>query len=160
MKTHKKLQYNLTYFILFLMLVFSTLVFSRVESTAAMTSPPIENSKIRSDALPPNSKIFAPQKSPEVSPEKHQQVKLSPTKNTLPIKKANNIKHHKGLFRFLKGMFGVLLSAIVIFGGLKLYNFFILKNNSTLDNKKNKNSLESPKTFKETINSFLDKTDT
>lgn len=63
------------------------------------------------------------------------------------------------ILKFLVAMAGVLLSSLAIFGGLKLYKKFILKNNTKTDNINYGNTFESPKTFKEAINIFLDKTD-
>lgn len=63
------------------------------------------------------------------------------------------------ILKFLLAMFGVLLSSLAILYGLKLYKKFVLKNNSKTDNINYGNSFESPKTFKEAINIFLDKTD-
>lgn len=63
------------------------------------------------------------------------------------------------ILKFLVAMAGVLLSSLAIFGGLKLYKKFILKKNTKTDNINYGNTFESPKTFKEAINIFLDKTD-
>lgn len=87
------------------------------------------------------------------------------TPDTIPEKNAYALSHIKprgfkyGLFKFFIAMLGVLISALAIFGGLKLYKKIILKNSSILDNVDYKKTLESPKDFKEAINLFLDKTD-
>lgn len=74
----------------------------------------------------------------------------------LPTKSENR---PSPIMQFLLAMFGVLLSSLAIFGGLKLYKKFVLKNNTKTDNINYGNTFESPKTFKEAINIFLDKTD-
>jgi len=63
------------------------------------------------------------------------------------------------LFRFLMAMLGVIVSSAAIFLGLKLYQKFVLKKGLSSDEKDYENTLESPKDFKEAINSFLSKTD-
>lgn len=64
-----------------------------------------------------------------------------------------------GIFKFFTAMFGVLVSSLAIFAGLKFYKKFMLKNNIKLDNIDYDKTLESPKDFKEVINLFLDKTE-
>lgn len=94
----------------------------------------------------------------------------SPTEKTLstdsiPEKNATELKHfgqkgmQNGLIKFGLGMLGVLISAAIIFFGLKLYQKFIMKKVSAPDSFGQKNSLDSPKDMKEAINLFLDKTD-
>ena len=155
MKIQKKLQFNLSSFILILTLIFSTLVFSGVESIAETATAPSASAQVGTQEIPANSKIFAPQATTKPATQKPQ---VSPIKTALPLKKAGSTTSHKKLFRFLEAMLGVLLSALVIFGVLKLYNFFVLKNSSHSNDKSRGSSLETPKTFKETINLFLDKT--
>lgn len=88
--------------------------------------------------------------------------------DTIPEKNAYQLTHMKDvqktgfkykIFKFFTAMFGVLVSIIAIFFGLKLYKKFVLKNNLNLDNINYDETLESPKDFKEAINLFLDKTD-
>ena len=84
---------------------------------------------------------------------------------TIPEKNVNALKNieKKGFkysfFKFFMAMLGVLVSAGSIFLGLKFYKNFVLKGGSSPSSKDYENSLESPKDFKETINSFLNKTD-
>lgn len=80
----------------------------------------------------------------------------SASNTTLPNKPENR---PSPILKFLLAMFGVLLSSLAILGGLKLYKKFVLKNNTKTDNINYGNTFESPKTFKEAINIFLDKTD-
>ena len=103
------------------------------------------------ESLPTNSKIFAPQESA--------QTKEAPTKAVKPPKENSKNSTEPGMIKFFVAMFGVLFSSLVIFGGLKFYNFLLSKKGSTSTAKGNKKSLESPKTFKEALNSFLEKTD-
>ena len=152
-KQHRK--NNFFNLILILTLVLSTFVLSRVESTAASatasTNAHMSKSEIKTDNIPAGSKIFAQQK---VEPSK-QTVK----KESLPLKKEASSESKKSISRFFLAMIGVLLSSLAIFGGLKAYNHFASNKHSAFDNKKSKSSLESPKNFKESINSFLEKTD-
>lgn len=62
------------------------------------------------------------------------------------------------IIKFLLAMAGVLISAFAIFLGLKLYKNLILKPNKNEEDG-TKETLESPKNFKEAINLFLSKTD-
>jgi len=152
MKNHKQLQYNLLYSVIFFTLVFSTLVFAGAESAAVDAAAPITNSQ----ALPPNSKIFAPQ-TPPTTPAVQQSKKTTVLQkdSAVPLKK-DSIKL---ILRFLLAMAWVLASAAAIFGCLKLYKVLIKKNGADSKGNMGKKSLESPKTFKEALNSFLDKTD-
>lgn len=60
--------------------------------------------------------------------------------------------------KFLFAMLGVLISAGAIYFGLKLYKKFMFKQNQNID-QTDYSTLYSPKSFKEAINIFLDKTD-
>lgn len=71
----------------------------------------------------------------------------------------NVMKGNSLLIKFFISMLGVLLSALAIWLGLKLYKKFILEKNSKLDNIDYDTTLESPNDFKEAINLFLYKTD-
>jgi hypothetical protein len=137
-------------------LVFSTLVFSGVESTSALAAD-ADKITAKTDNLPADSKIFAPQK-----PESTKELKASELdikKNPSVFKKEADSKPKKKFARFFIAMLCVLFSSLAIFGGLKLYKYLASKKGLSSKNSTNKQSLESPKTFKETINLFLDKTD-
>ncbi|MDD3436569.1 MAG: hypothetical protein PHC64_05395 [Candidatus Gastranaerophilales bacterium] len=60
--------------------------------------------------------------------------------------------------KFFFAMFGVIVSSLAIFLGLKIYQKFILKTNVKFDNIDYDKTLQSPKDFKEAVNLFLDKT--
>jgi hypothetical protein len=85
--------------------------------------------------------------------------------NSIPEQNAQELEHfsHKenGLLKFGTGMLGVLVSAIIIFLGLKIYQKYFMRRNSTTapDSFGEKNSLDSPHDIQEAINLFLDKTD-
>ena len=91
---------------------------------------------------------------PQTIPEKNMEAISEIGKNGV---KQGGLK--QSLFRFFMAMLGVVVSSLAIFGGLKLYQKFGLKNTAALDEKDYENSLESPKDFKEAINLFLNKTD-
>lgn len=71
----------------------------------------------------------------------------------------NTVRGHILILKFFSSMFGVLISALAIWGCLKLYKKIALKSNSKLDNLDYDKNLESPKDFREAINLFLNKTD-
>ena len=85
--------------------------------------------------------------------------------NSIPQQNAQELEHfsHKeiGLLKFGTGMLGVLLSAIIIFLGLKIYQKYFMSKKSSIapDSFGERNSLDSPHDIKEAINLFLDKTD-
>lgn len=160
--------FNLPTYVLILTLSLSTLVFSGVESKAvegqtegvhlgskysALNSAPTQSEGKKTDQIPADSKIFAPQTTAVKDNKGSVAVK------NLPLKKESKKSLKQYLFMFLKAMFGVIVSALAIFGGLKLYKGLLLKKNALFESKKIKNSLESPKTFKDALNLFLDKTD-
>lgn len=80
-------------------------------------------------------------------------------KNAYELSHMQKTGYKYRVYKFFTAMFGVLVSVIAIYLGLKLYKKVALKNNEKLDNIKFDKSLESPKDFKEAINLFLDKTD-
>lgn len=84
---------------------------------------------------------------------------------TIPEKNAYKVTHMQpkgfkyAIFKFFLAMLGVLVSAVAIFAGLKLYKKLALKTNAKFDSIDYDKTLESPKDFKDAINLFLDKTD-
>lgn len=84
---------------------------------------------------------------------------------TIPEKNAYKVTHMQpkgfkyAIFKFFAAMLGVLVSAVAIFAGLKLYKKLALKTNAKFDSIDYDKTLESPKDFKDAINLFLDKTD-
>lgn len=138
MKKHLKIL-NL---IFVLTIIFSTLVFTGVESFALdFQVPAVQtttgNKQSENNAIKPS---------------------------TIPEKNAYAITHMKktgfkyGIFKFFMAMVGVLVSSLTIFLGLKGYKKFILKNDAKINNIDYDKTLESPKDFKEAINLFLNKT--
>ncbi len=77
---------------------------------------------------------------------------------TAPVAQAIPVVAPSPILKFLFAMLGVLISAIAIFGGLRIYQKFVLKQGANSDNT-NYSTLQSPKNLKEAINLFLDKTD-
>lgn len=148
MKNHLK-TLNLS----FILAIFSVFAFAMLfksfegNKAFALDSPP---PVVQTSVQPP---IAAPQTNMPIS-------------QTIPQKNAYALTHMEqqngfqaAVFKFFMAMLGVLVSALAIFLGLKIYQKFVLKNNSKLDNIKRDKTLESPKDFKEAINIFLDKTD-
>lgn len=80
---------------------------------------------------------------------------------TMPtgFKKAESFDFKSALVKFALAMFGVLVSALTIFLGLKVYTKMSAKSGGGIGNSDFENSLESPKDFKEAINLFLHKSD-
>ncbi len=119
--------------------IFSIFVFSRGESFAfAQENPPGVEKSVSQDNSAPQSIL---------------------EKNAYELSHMQKTGYKYGIYKFFTAMFGVLVSIIAIYFGLKLYKKIALKNNEKLDNIKFDKSLESPKDFKEAINLFLDKTD-
>lgn len=82
-----------------------------------------------------------------------------PEKNLQALTHIPKTGFKHSFFKFLIAMFGVFVSALAIFGGLKLYKKFALNKSAKFDKIDYDKSLESPKDFKGVINLFLDKTD-
>ncbi len=144
MKKHPKILNS----VLIIMLMLSTLVFTGVESFAIPAGPPMA------------AQTTVPTK--QITPADQGATSI-PEKNSRDLEKLAKQEGQTGFkyafFKFFIAMAGVLISALAIFGGLKFYKKFILKNNSKLDNVNYNTTLESPKDFREAINLFLDKTD-
>ena len=126
-------------FVIIFIAIFSIFVFSKGESFAIApeNSPTVEKTVSQDDSSP--------------------QTILE--KNAYDLSHMQKTGYKYGIYKFFTAMFGVLVSVIAIYFGLKLYKKIALKNNEKLDNIKFDKSLESPKDFKEAINLFLDKTD-
>lgn len=129
-------------FIIILMLFFSTIVFSGIESFAL-------------DSHIPATQTMTGEKQSDNNAIKHSTI---PEKNAYALThmKKNGIKY--GILKFLMAMIGVIISSLAIFLGLKIYKKFILKNDAKLGNMDYDKTLESPRDFKEAINLFLNKT--
>ncbi|HPT41196.1 MAG TPA: hypothetical protein PLG15_02310 [Candidatus Gastranaerophilaceae bacterium] len=84
---------------------------------------------------------------------------------TIPEKNAYELTHMEkdgfkyGILKFLLAMTGVLVSALAIFLGLKIYQKFVLNKTTMPAKTVNGSELETPKDFKDALNLFLDKTD-
>lgn len=124
--------------ILIITMFFSTLVFSGVESNT-VTAPVFASQETMQKPAPISAK------EPQSIPEKN-------------IYKLNHIDKKNGLFSFFMAMLGVLVSTVIIFVSLKLYKKFAINKSSQSNSENYKNSLDSPKDFKEAINLFLNKT--
>ena len=125
--------------VLLLLIAFSAIVFTQVKTIALVSSPPTAQTKtVTAPAIIPQSKD-----------------NIQNTEN-FEHKPKGNFKN--ALLKFFTAMFGVLISALSIFAGLKLYKKFALKNTQSPSGSTNNQSLQSPKDFKEAMNLFLDKT--
>ena len=82
-----------------------------------------------------------------------------PEKNMNQLKNIGQNTPQNKFLKFVIAMFGVLISGLAVYGGLKLYKSFIMKKNSLNINPNDDRILESPKDFKTAINIFLNKTD-
>lgn len=133
---------NLFILIFFTVLLFSTLVFSRVEGVAV--EPPQATTPTTTE-----QKHLLPQNTSSKSMFE---------KNAYDINQIGKDGAKFTIAKFLLAMLGVGLSAVAIFFGLKIYQKFVL-NSMNKETKTDPNSLDSPKAFKEAINNFLDKTD-
>lgn len=105
----------------------------------------------------------APVAAPAPATVQPQATQSEAVPKTIPQKNAYKLRHtgakYSALVKFTATMFWVLVSAAIIFLGLKTYQKIALKGNVKADKIDYEKSLESPKDFKEAINLFLDKTD-
>lgn len=145
-------------FIIIIAMICSTLVFTGVESFAA-------DAPFAAAATPKASVIPATPAAPTVHPPQMQPPKQDikkihqiSQKNAYAAEKTEKTGFKYAIFKFFMAMLGVLVSSLAIFGGLKLYQKFVLKNDAKLNNIDYDKTLESPKDFKEAINLFLHKT--
>lgn len=129
-----------SFLFLALFLIFSTTLFACATETnsPASQSAPVEQSiPVQSSAMPA----------------------------TIPEKNAYELTHMEkngfkyGILKFLLAMTGVLVSALAIFLGLKIYQKFVLNKTIMPAKTLSGSELETPKDFKDALNLFLDKTD-
>lgn len=138
-------------------------MFTGVESIAvdASTSvPPVLKTPVIPASSAPSAAPLVPavQQSANQAPKQDVKVPLIHQKNAYAADKTEKTGFKYAIFKFLMAMLGVLVSSLAIFGGLKLYQKFVLKNDAKLSNIDYDKTLESPKDFKEAINLFLHKT--
>lgn len=136
--------------------IFSTLVFSTgvecfAENISAKNTPTMPQTPTAQPAqqVPTN----------QITPAEQSSTPDFSQKNSYELAHMGENSPKSKILKFFIAMLGVLLSAAAIFGGLKFYKKFILKNNSKNDKINYEKTLESPKDFKEAINIFLEKTD-
>lgn len=160
MKKLKQQNNKSLYYVLIMTFVFSILVFSGVESSTVQASTNNGQTEVKTDKIPTNSKIFAQPSKDDSEIDNSTGLKTIKSPKTESLFKKDTKPNQKySVKRFLIAMLCVLFSALTILGGLKFYKYLNSKNSSFTRSKKNKNSLESPKNLKETINLFLDKTE-
>ena len=143
MKMHQRIL-NL---ILTLAIIFSTLVFTGVESFAVGFQTPLAQTNI-SQATPADKPVNSDVNKSSTIPEK----------NAYAMEHMPKTGFKYAFFKFLITMLGVLVSSLAIFVGLKFYKKLVLQNNTKSANIDYDKTLESPKDFKEAINLFLNKT--
>lgn len=136
-------------------IIFSTLSFVFISTINPSLAADVQPQPVQVQTAPPAAPV-----PPAVQP---QAAQPEGAVNTIPQKNAYKLKNagakHSALVKFLASMFWVLVSAAIIFLGLKLYQKIALKANEKADKIDYEKTLESPKDFKEAINLFLDKTD-
>lgn len=137
-----KKQLKILNIIVILAIIFSTLVFTGVESFAI-------------NSQTPNVQTAAKTKQEEKNIAKPSTI---PEKNSYAITHMNKTGFKFAMLKFLIAMFGVLVSCLAIFLGLKFYKKLVSHGNNKFNNIDYDKTLESPKDFKEAINLFLDKT--
>lgn len=82
-----------------------------------------------------------------------------PEKNIDTIKNLKKDSAKLKIVKFFMAMFGVLISAVFIWLGLKLYKKYLQNRVLSSNNTTYGDSLETPKDFKSALNLFLEKTD-
>lgn len=128
-------------------IMFSTLVFTGVETFAADTAPTTPT------AVPAAQNAQSDKQIPPADAKKPATI---PEKNAYAMEQNTGFKY--AIIKFLTAMLGVLLSCLAIFGGLKFYKKIVLKSDLKQTEIDYDKTLESPKNFKEAINLFLHKT--
>lgn len=177
MSKRKKI-HSVINFALVLTVIFSTVLITRMsgESEAFAASPVTQS--LQNTQQPAVQAPVLPAKTPPVQVATNQvptaqttPLNVVPTAvpnaipTTIPAKNAYELAHRGQMgfkyqvYKFFTAMFAVLVSALAIFFGLKIYKQVLLKKNSNLDNIDYDKTLETPKDFKEAVNLFLNKTD-
>ncbi len=146
----KKLSFlNLSFMIV---AIFSTLAFARVENVFSSSVAYAEQSQVTqqvSQQTENNKKPVRIDDAPQSIPEKNIQTLKTMDKNSTKYK----------VFKFFVSMLGVAISALAIYGGLKLYKTIISRASLFPKEPKYDNTLETPTDFKTAINMFLKKTE-
>lgn len=138
MKKHSKV----LKLIIFLVILFSTFVKTKVESFALNSQFPTVQTIAGTN-----------------QPEKHiTKPSTIPEKNAYALTHMEKTGFKYTILKFLMAMLGVLVSALAILLGLKIYKKLIFKNDAKINNIDYDKTLESPRNFKEAINIFLNKT--
>lgn len=137
-----KKQQKILNIIIILTMIFSTLVFTGVESIAVISQSPAIQTNVQTKQTDKN--IAKPSNIPE--------------KNAYAISHMKKTGFKYAMVKFLMAMLGVLVSSLAIFLVLKFYKKLVLQGNTKFSNIDYDKTLESPKDFKEAINLFLDKT--
>lgn len=127
-------------------MICSTLVFAEVETFAADTAPTVSTAPVAQNVA--SDKQIKPEAKPVTIPKK----------NAYAMEHMEKTGFKYALFKFLIAMFGVLISCLAIFAGLKFYKKIVLKSDLKQGDIDYDKTLESPKNFKEAINLFLHKT--
>lgn len=132
--------------------IFSTLAFAGVESLSVSNVAYAEQPQVTQQV---------PQQT--ASDKKTEQVDDAP--QSIPEKNINTLKNMDKnsakykVFKFFISMLGVVISALAIYGGLKLYKTIISRASLFPKQPKYDNTLETPTDFKTAINMFLKKTE-
>lgn len=137
-----KIRRKILNLILIIAITCSTFVFTGVESFAADSQAPAVQTAST------EKQIDQDVKKPATIPEK----------NAYAVTHMEKTGFKYAVAKFLIAMFGVLVSSLAIFAGLRIYKKFILQKDTKYANIDYDKTLETPKDFKEAINLFLNKT--
>lgn len=127
-------------------MICSTLVFTGVETFAADTTSTVPAAPVAQNVA--GDKQTTPDAKPVTIPKK----------NAYAMEHMEQTGFKYAMLKFLIAMFGVLISCLAIFAGLKFYKKIVLKSDLKQGDIDYDKTLESPKNFKEAINLFLHKT--
>lgn len=146
----KKLSFlNLSFIII---AIFSTLAFARVENVSISSVAYAEQLQASQQVLQQT-----------VNDKKNEQVddapQSIPEKNIHTLKTMDKNSTKYKVFKFFVSMLGVAISALAIYGGLKLYKTIISRASLFPKEPKYDNTLETPTDFRTAINMFLKKTE-
>lgn len=136
-------------------IVFSTLSFVFISTINPTFATDVQPQPTQAQTAPPAAPVPTAVQPQATQPETA--VKTIPQKNAIKLRRTGS--KYAAFVKFIATMFWVLVSAIIIFVGLKLYQKIALKANVKADKIDYEKTLESPKDFKEAINLFLNKTD-
>lgn len=138
--------------------ILSSFGLTKLDSYAVDLSPVAAAQKIRGEVPTSEATTEKTKAEQNAEPEKNGQMSI-PEKNLNQLQNIGKDTPENKFLKFIIAMIGVAISALAIYGGLKLYKKIMESKGIYVSNPNDERSLESPKDFKTAINLFLNKTD-